>query len=97
MTNLEKIVRHYYTDKYHQGKLKAGQYFDVIADITLDPDSIILYANEMLTDQEATVDDGECPVCGGTIECITDSNGLKEHRFEELVNIICLECDWSLE
>lgn len=90
------IVTEYYTKKYKNGELEHGKYFDIISDIILNPTQVILYANQMLEEQEKVekcIDKGECPNCGSVIEIESEELG---YGFQ-IFGFSCTSCNWRSE
>lgn len=93
---LFNIVSDYYNSKRKRGLLKEGVYFDVISDIMLHPNSIILYANQMLEEQEKVeraIDNAECPHCGSVLEIESEEVGDRLQVF----GFACTKCNWRSE
>lgn len=86
-------VTDYYTDKWRNGELPHGKYFDIIADIILNPTQVILYANQMLEDiekEEKAIDNAECPKCGSEIEI--ESEDVCDRY--TILGFACSKCNW---
>ena len=77
--------------------MKEGEYFDVISEITLNKTSLILFANQIMEEQEkieALIDRGICPHCHSSLTVKVYGIGYDDNPYEES-EIVCDSCNWK--
>jgi len=97
-TNASYAVAYdYLTQRWIEGQFQPGVYFDLIADITIDPHKSIVFANQVLEDKrkvEDLIDRGICPKCHSNLTVKVYGMGYDDNPYEEQ-EIVCDSCNWK--